>query len=1040
MSFTRLKLKHAVLTLLAGLAIALGGGSVGYAMPIQDFSLGESQKTGDRCDARMDDHDPATQVKGAQAWRIQCRGRNSDFGRIYVFEGLKSLPAAFEQGLSQRATCDPAPGTTAGGTVTRTCASLPGKTPYVVKISTLKRTLGGDMIVVAEGQSQIADSLQHAIDIAQGKAPVVAAEAATAVVDTATMAPAQRAQNAYKRSQGWAFGVAANEFSVLALNPDVPAGDRADAYLNWALNESNAGHFDGAKSLFDKATEVSNGVHDPVLATKALNYQAMDRRNRRDFAGAVALAQSAITTARAGSMQASSQTVVIDSELAAALNIGTDFGLRTLTPQEKQRRNLAVLQVQANYIIGSASSELLDFATAHGALDEANRLLTNLDAEGSPSDTNWLKAEVMDASGRLAGLEQDPKGQLTRTEAGLTVLSHGGGANRTDTAFVGSLLQGQLLLEQGRAQVKAGQKDKAKASFEAGLKIFRDNRGSLGPSADAAEGYFELLLSEAGQDPARAAAVQEQFFAGMQSVVDVATAETVQSLSARLVTGDSEAAAKARQFEDAKRRMALVLDEQRSLRDAGKYTGDNQTRIEASLTALSAELKTTEQQLLVLNPNYNRLSVQVATIKDVQQALNPDGSEVYVKIIVLADHSYGLAISATQVVPYRINLKRSDIVTNVRTLRKPFDAVNSLPVFNVPLAHQMFADLFGPAAPMVTGAKHLIYEPDSSLFGLPAGVFVTDAQDVATFAQRNDQRRHDAFLDPSLPGQVNWLGMYDNVSWLGRTADISLSVSASGFIQTRNAKPSPAPKSFVGYGNPKTQGVTDPRMFSLLVTSPANRLRTDCSANRDLMATRIPPTPGITDIMQAAAAQMPNHDARLVLDDGFTDTGVEGDADIGNYRIVFFGTHGIVPDEVPCLPEAALVTSLSSDPMSDGFLSVSEIFDLKLNADLVVLAACNTGHSGPDTDTDYPVGGALDGLAQAFIYAGSRNLIVSHWSIDANATSLLTTRFFQKTGVSQADSLRQAQVAMMGDKVYAHPFYWAFFSVVGDGARPIPGL
>jgi CHAT domain-containing protein len=158
---------------------------------------------------------------------------------------------------------------------------------------------------------------------------------------------------------------------------------------------------------------------------------------------------------------------------------------------------------------------------------------------------------------------------------------------------------------------------------------------------------------------------------------------------------------------------------------------------------------------------------------------------------------------------------------------------------------------------------------------------------------------------------------------------------------------------------------------------------------------------------------------------------------LDQYRVVYFATHGLLPGELRCQSEPGLALSPpAGDPTGvgdDGLLDASEVASLRLDADLVVLSACNTGGAGGRFG-----GQALSGLAEAFFYAGGRALLVSHWQVPSVPTVALMTGLFETVGPELkggvAAALRGVQLKLAGAPETAHPFYWAAFTLVGDGA------
>ena len=154
-------------------------------------------------------------------------------------------------------------------------------------------------------------------------------------------------------------------------------------------------------------------------------------------------------------------------------------------------------------------------------------------------------------------------------------------------------------------------------------------------------------------------------------------------------------------------------------------------------------------------------------------------------------------------------------------------------------------------------------------------------------------------------------------------------------------------------------------------------------------------------------------------------------------RILAFATHGLVSGDLKGLTEPALVLTppkIGTDD-DDGLLTASEVAQLKLNADWVILSACNTASSDGKPGAE-----GLSGLARSFFYAGARALLVSHWPVETNSSVELTTGIFEEMKnnpeIGRAEALRRSQNRLINHQThpeYAHPYYWAPFIVVGEG-------
>ena len=167
---------------------------------------------------------------------------------------------------------------------------------------------------------------------------------------------------------------------------------------------------------------------------------------------------------------------------------------------------------------------------------------------------------------------------------------------------------------------------------------------------------------------------------------------------------------------------------------------------------------------------------------------------------------------------------------------------------------------------------------------------------------------------------------------------------------------------------------------------------------------------------------------------------------LSNFKIIAFATHGLVPGELDGLtqPALALTAPAVADSDGDGLLTMEEILALKLDADWVVLSACNTA-AGVVAGAE-----AASGLGRAFFYAGTRALLLTNWSVHSESARELISDLFKRQAdnpkLTRGEALQQATMALADgpgyigadsktEFAYAHPLFWAPYSVIGDGGR-----
>jgi CHAT domain-containing protein len=184
-----------------------------------------------------------------------------------------------------------------------------------------------------------------------------------------------------------------------------------------------------------------------------------------------------------------------------------------------------------------------------------------------------------------------------------------------------------------------------------------------------------------------------------------------------------------------------------------------------------------------------------------------------------------------------------------------------------------------------------------------------------------------------------------------------------------------------------------------------------------------------TGVEARAIAQLVPPESRLVQT-GF-DASRERvlEHDLSQYKVVHFATHGLVDSQYPALSALALSSFDATGHARNGLLRLDDIYDMELNADLVVLSACETA-LGEEIR-----GEGLIGLTQGFMYAGAKTLVVSLWQVPDRATAELMIRFYGfmfRGGQPPAEALRNAQLSIASEVRWSDPYFWGAFVLTGD--------
>jgi CHAT domain-containing protein len=387
--------------------------------------------------------------------------------------------------------------------------------------------------------------------------------------------------------------------------------------------------------------------------------------------------------------------------------------------------------------------------------------------------------------------------------------------------------------------------------------------------------------------------------------------------------------------------------------------------------------------------------------------------------------------------------------------------------FDPARAYRLYMALFSEVEDLIKG-KHLLIVPSGALTQLPLQVLVTEPVGEAakpsmrgTIARLFTFGRSDSEGAPASDRQGR-----SSIAWLARSHAVTvLPAVASLSALRRVGTPGAASRPMIGFGNPLLDGpdgsfadiarlaremqscgkpgrpliaAATARGATVRKEDPGRGLAPYVLTSQPYVKTQVP-LPETADELCAVAEDLKAdaHDIRLGAQ--ATEREVKrlsASGELAQYRMLHFATHGALAGELDAEPGLILTPPDAASAEDDGYLSASEIAGLKLDADWVILSACNTAAGGSATAE------ALSGLARAFIYAQARALLVSHWSVNSDSTVKLVTAAVREMArdakVGRAEALRRAMLTLIdkGAPHEAHPAFWAPFVVVGEGAAP----
>jgi CHAT domain-containing protein/tetratricopeptide (TPR) repeat protein len=642
------------------------------------------------------------------------------------------------------------------------------------------------------------------------------------------------------------------------------------------------------------------------------------------------------------------------------------------------------------------------------------------------------------------------------------------GPNHTETAYARSTLASGLAF--------AGRDAEALGEFKASIPILltESNQSDVDDAIDVAlrrqqiqsnvERYMELLAHatlDAGVDP-----VVETF-----RLAEAIRGRTVQGAltasGARLSANDPAVADLVRRKQDLQRQIGAqlsLLDNLLALppeQRGDKSAGDLQKAID-SLRAEDARALTEISRRF---PRYAELiDPKPPALEEIKSVLKPD--EALVSFYFAAPSSFVWAVTKDGPIAFAsIPVSAESIAARIKRLRQALEPqaldVDQIPPFDLELAHQLYELLLKPIEASWKPEKRLIVVTNGALATLPLGLLVTSESAIST--------------GTASPGTSEPLfAAYRGTAWLARTHALSMVPTVSSLLTLRRLPPGSSRREpLIGFGDPyfneqearegqATQEAREAREIEHPIApvprQPAATTASAATGVPPFQARALPHPPNIDhsefallprladtrlELLAMARALGADPSKALFLGKDANERNVEA-MDLSRFRIVAFATHGLIPGDLEGLTQPALALTapeIAGIP-GDGLLTMEKILSLKLDADWVVLSACNTA-AGAGAGAE-----AFSGLGRAFFYAGTRALLLTNWSVDSASARNLMAELFRRQSADptlpRAEALQQAMMATLDGPgyvdasgktlfTYAHPLFWAPYSVIGDG-------
>lgn len=846
-----------------------------------------------------------------------------------------------------------------------------------------------------------------------------------------------------RNSFGLRFAEAENAFAELqtiySLNDVGAACPRAPSMafilMNQALAYSSQERFVTADGLFLKAEELlRDGATIPPARLdreRALltAYRAQDLLNRSSALNAKQFAD------------------------AAAASFPTDNAAAEFTSDGADQTMLEISSEQKRQIIDEASNS---HARAHILLLEGD-LNAALDASNYALDlVNLVPRTAAVYRPRFLAeraLIHFEMGELRKARQDAAE-----SAQSFADLMPGSPLEARAQLSYGRALAALGETAEAMKAFERGFQIYEENPVIV--EYKTMWPFFQIALAQREADPARAEELAARMFRAAQVIRRSITAATVSGAAALLGEGDGDKADAVRAWREAEEEFATLKALQVIQLQDPLNQAEQTERLAKEVQKAKEKVEKLREERDQIAPEYQTAINSPVSLADVQASLQDD--EALVQIVSGEPRSLVFIIDNKRILVRAVRATEGQFAVLIASLRRAVqaDSTGTVPVFRADFAHVLHNLLFGEIQNELEQYAKLVVSTTGSLQSFPVELLVTES--------------------PGSARSADWAirGDYTGVKWLGARQAVSYVPSPRNLVDVRlRAGVSRAAKDVAAFGDFKP-GV-DPNKVLKIADLPDS-----CYS----LARAVDTIGGLPGTAQEAKAisELFQDGGTVSMGEAFNEDALKAASESGelaNFKVLHFATHGILWPTPDCFTDPALTVTATDSEDSDGLLTASEIRGFNLNAQLIVLSACNTastyleglGNAGQQAGTralgangsesraldvsagqsevsrtqassiirESGAGGeSLSGLARAFFSAGARTVLATHWPVaDAETTELMETFYakLRNDNATFAEALREAQHNLRSSPKTSHPIFWGPFVLIGDGGLSLEG-